>query len=756
MTTPRDVAWAAHAAGLCVIPPMEDGSKRPDGAWKQYQHVRPSNSQMSRWYGDHQGVGLICGAVSGGLEMLEFEGRAVRENVSTAFLARAKALGLDELVGRIRIGYQERTPSGGIHLLYRCPTPLGNTKLARRPATPAELIAAPDDKVRVLIETRGEGGFTIIAPSGGPVHPDGGDWRVEGGSIETIATITDEERDELFRLARSFDQMPEEPTWTPAPRLHVVGDDDRPGDWYNNRPDVVERTLDVLVRHGWSYVRGSGQTLYLRRPGKDSGISATLNHPGGKPGRLINFSSSSEFSTEHSVDPFGVLVQLDHGGDFTAAGRAIAEERDGPGGGYTFVHSPDDVEEDEQDDDGWPAPPEPAAYRGILGDIASAVEPHTEADPVGLLGTLLAMFGCAVGPGPYLYQGSMQRTNLSLLIVGDTSSARKGTGLSVARDVFSIVDPDFHRFEVPGMASGEGLVNHFTRNSGEPRAMLVESEFGRVLTIMAREGSTVSSILRNAWDGVPMGSVRSQSGSIITNHHVTMLGQITRSELRSKLKNDDAANGFANRMLFIAVRRVRLVPFPVSPRHVIEAHALRLRSIVAGASLRGELVWSMDARQAWEEFYIRTASEPRVGLLGAVTARHEPQVARLSLLYALADESEHVEVRHLESAIAFADYARRSAALAMGDSTGNPDADQLRDMLRREGDVPWDEAKRELGLRKASDMDEVVRLLTDIGVAQVVRISRADGGRARRVIRMGGAKGAKGAKGAAPPSQTAA
>lgn len=755
MTAARETAWAAHAAGLCVVPPMEDGSKRPDGSWKQYQTVRPSRVQMSHWYGDHSGVGLICGAVSGGLEMLEFEGRACREGVSTAFLARAKAVGLDELVARVRTGYQERTPSGGIHLLYRCATPLGNTKLARRPASDAELIADPRDKVRVLIETRGEGGFTIIAPSGGPVHPDGGDWRLEGGSVETIATITDDERDELFRLARSFDQMPEEAAWTPPPRLHVVGDDDRPGAWYNDRPDVVERTLDVLTRHGWTYVRGAGQTLYLRRPGKGSGISATLNHPGGKAGRLINFSSSAEFSTEHSVDPFGVLVQLDYGGDFAAAGRAIAEERDGPSVGYTLSYSEDDVEE-EQDDDGWPAPPAPAAYHGILGDIALAVEPHTEADPVGMLGTLLAMFGCAVGPGPYLYQGSMQRTNLSLLIVGDTSSARKGTGLSVARDVFSIVDPDFHRFEVPGMASGEGLVNHFTRNSGEPRAMLVESEFGRVLTIMAREGSTVSSILRNAWDGVPMGSVRSQSGSIITNHHVTMLGQITRSELRRKLTDDDAANGFANRMLFVAVRRVRLVPFPASPRHIIEPHAMRLRGIVAGASLRGELVWDKEARQGWEEFYIRSASEVRVGLLGAVTARHEPQVARLSLLYALADESEHVGLRHLEAAIAFADYARRSAALALGDSTGNPDADQLRGILRLEGEVAWDEAKRELGIRKASEMDAVVKLLRDLGVAHVVRIAKAEGGRARRVIRNGMAKGAKGAKGAGPPSRSVA
>jgi hypothetical protein len=757
MTAASEVAWAAHAAGLCVVPPMEDGSKRPDGSWKQFQKVRPSKAQMSSWYGDHSGVGLICGLVSGGLEMLEFEGRAVHEGVSKAFLVRAEEVGLSPLVERIRAGYQERTPSGGIHLLYRCASPRGNTKLARRPALPAELVADPADKVRVLIETRGEGGFTIVAPSNGRVHPDGGAWRLERGSLATIATITDEERDDLYTLARSFDQMPEEEPWKATGQPQGHGDDERPGDWYNALPDVVERTLDVLTRHGWTFVRASGQTLFLRRPGKDIGISATLNHPGGKPGRLINFSSSSEFSTEHSVDPFGVLVQLEHGGDFAAASRALLEERGDGGGGYTLVSSATEVVEEMCDDDeeGWPVPPDGRAFHGVLGDIARVVEPHTEADPIGMMGTFLAMFGCAVGPGPYLYQGSMQRTNLSLLVVGDTSVGRKGTGLGVARDVFGMVDPDFRRFEVPGLASGEGLAGHLSRNGGEPRALLVESEFGRLLTVMNREGSSMSSILRNAWDGVPLGSVRSLAGAIVTNHHVTMVGHITRAELKQKLTTVDAANGFANRILFVAVRRVRLVPFPQSPTWLVQPYVPRLKAVLEAASGRGEMAWDEDARIRWEMFYTATASEPRVGLLGAVTGRHEAMVARLALLYALADGDDQVRVQHLEAGIAFADYARRSAAYALGDSTGNVDADELRGILRRGGDVTWDDAKRELGIRKASEMEAIVSVLTGQGLARVMRAVRADGatgGRPRRVIRSleMGANGAKGAKGAPP------
>ena len=140
--------------------------------------------------------------------MLEFEGRAVAEGISRDFLAAAEAAGLRPLLDRIRTGYQERTPAGGIHLLYRCPTPLPNTKLARRPATDEELLADPADKIKVLIETRGEGGYVILAPSNGRVHPTGGAWMLEAGGFATIAVISDAERDELFRLARTFDTMP--------------------------------------------------------------------------------------------------------------------------------------------------------------------------------------------------------------------------------------------------------------------------------------------------------------------------------------------------------------------------------------------------------------------------------------------------------------------------------------------------------------------------------------------------------------------
>jgi hypothetical protein len=396
----------------------------------------------------------------------------------------------------------------------------------------------------------------------------------------------------------------------------------------------------------------------------------------------------------------------------------------------------------------WPEPPAEAAYHGVMGDIARAVAPFTEADPVGVLGTCLAMFGAACGGGRTLYQGSQQRTNLSILIVGGTGfSGRKGTALDVARRVFALAYPDLDGVWLVGVASGEAITGHLGRHESEERVLIVETEFGRLLTIMNREGSTLSAILRNAWDGVPLGHARARDESLVPRHHVTILGHITPIELRAKLTDTDAGNGFANRLLFLAVRRTQLIPFPKAPDELVRQYVEPLHRAIVEARTGGEMAFDAAARDRWEDFYAELAMTPRLGLAGAVTGRHEAQVARLALVYALADRSSAVGVAHLEAAIALADYARRSAVWALGDSTGNRHADALRRMLV-DGQLSWDDAKRELGLRAAADMVAAVAVLVDAGLAELVSVTPPRGGRPRRILWAKGAKGAKDAGGA--------
>jgi hypothetical protein len=317
MNAAHAAALVALEAGLCVLPPRQNGTKAPDAeTWTEYQSRRSTADEIAAWYaGNRTGVGVVCGAISGGLEMLELEGRAVAEGVPDRLRELAQAAGLGETLSRILAGYLELTPSGGFHLLYRVPTPLPSAKLARRPATPAELAEKPGDRIKVLIETRGEGGYVVTAPSNGRVHPTGAAWRLVAGGFDSIATIGDAERDELFRLAAMLDA---EPPRVPA---GTTDDGERPGDLYNALPDVQERTLELLTAHGWTEVYRQAGIVYLRRPGKDRGISATLGHAG--PGVLYVFSTSTEFEAPRAHNAFGVFAKLEHGGDFAAAARAL-------------------------------------------------------------------------------------------------------------------------------------------------------------------------------------------------------------------------------------------------------------------------------------------------------------------------------------------------------------------------------------------------------------------------------------------------
>ena len=160
------------------------------------QHATTTEAELSSIYRPgRSGIGLICGAISGGLELFEFEGRAVEAGIFLDYWQAAEDAGLGDLLERIAGGYSERSPSGGIHLLYRCPEPK-TTKLARL----ADHLP--------LIETKGEGGYVIVAPSNGKVHESGGAWELVKGGFATIVTITAEERADLHALARIFDEPP--------------------------------------------------------------------------------------------------------------------------------------------------------------------------------------------------------------------------------------------------------------------------------------------------------------------------------------------------------------------------------------------------------------------------------------------------------------------------------------------------------------------------------------------------------------------
>jgi hypothetical protein len=167
--------------------------------------------------------------------------------------------------------------------------------------------------------------------------------------------------------------------------------------------------------------------------------------------------------------------------------------------------------------------------------------------------------------------------------------------------------------------------------------------------------------------------------------HVSVIGHITKAELLRHLTETETANGFANRFLWLLVKRSKELPFGGEWFKVDTAPLIkRLRSALEFGSCPVEITWGDSARDAWKAVY-GPLSEGKPGLFGAVVGRAEAQVVRLAALYAVMDESYLIEGEHLEAALALWDYAEASARYIFGDATGDPVADQIMEALRSVG-----------------------------------------------------------------------
>jgi hypothetical protein len=740
MTSVQEAARAAYTAGLCILPVSEDGMKRPAvPSWTAYQQTRPTKDECRAWWGPRSGVGVVAGAISGNLEVLDFDTRDVYDT----FRSLAHDAGLDDVISRIETGYVEDTPRGGVHWLYRCKTIAGSSKLAKRPTRPEER-QDPDDHWKTLIETKAEGGYCILAPSNGNVHPSGRSYMLRSGAFATIATITPEERVELHRLARTLDETPEAPPRAKSDPTAPRGA--RPGDAFNARttwPDLLESA-------GWRAVYTRGECTTWRRPGKTQGISATTNVHGSD--LFYPFTTSSEFEAERSYDKFGAYAVLQHGGDYAAAARALAaqgygEPKHEPAASTT---SDQGIEQPEHTPPAWPDPPDEAAFRGIAGAYVRAIEPYTEADPAAILLQLVVAFGNAIGARPHFrVEADTHHLNEFMVTVGPTAGGRKGMALGRARAPLVMVDPDWAARRIQsGLSSGEGLL-HAVRDATErprpqpsrrsseendsatmldpgvsdKRLLAVETEFASTLRVMGRDGNTLSALIRQAWDSGHLRVLTRHNPLTATGAHVSIIGHVTRDELLTELTRTDAANGFGNRFLWVCARRSRELPDgAVGDPAILSQFSRGFETAFDRGRQTGELQRTPEARALWHGVY-HELSAGRPGLLGAMLSRAEAHTMRLACLYALLDGAPAVDRDHLESALALWRYCEASARYIFGDTLGNPTADAILHALRQSPEgLTRTDISSVLGRNaRQAEVDHALRLLADQSLAVMTR-----------------------------------
>jgi len=333
----------------------------------------------------------------------------------------------------------------------------------------------------------------------------------------------------------------------------------------------------------------------------------------------------------------------------------------------------------------WPSP-DPAALYGLAGDVVRILAPHTEADPSALLLTFLALFGNAVGDGPHVRVGAIRHpARLFSCIVGATARSRKGQSFGEVGSILAFADAAWwEAARSGGLTSGEGIIARVrddAERAVEKRALFYEPEFARTLVAAGRDGSTLSAVVRDAWDTGCLAVTTRKDPLSATGAHIGIVAHVTLEELRTRLPTLEIANGFANRFLFCCAQRSKKLPsggnLTDDDRSLL---ADRVREALRVARSRTIISRTAAAEALWSEVY-QQLPEP-LGLFGAVTARADAQLLRLSLVFALLDQADQIDDAHVDAAVAVWRYAEASAAHVFGGTLGHDSADRLLDELR--------------------------------------------------------------------------
>lgn len=295
-----------------------DDTKHPIGRWAHLQKSLPGPKDYKKWLNGYdftvdQGtpdekriqadpatkIALICGKVSGGLELLDFDLKHHTDGEN--FFHDVALPGIADIVGTPNNLVIESTPSGGYHIWYRTDEVGGNKK-----------VATQQGNTEAFIETRGEGGYGLCAPSDGYV--------IISGDFDKLQHLDVDKRDELLSYLGSFtEEMKVEKTKADRSVIHYK---DTPWEAY----DQTDEFEEVLTTHGWEKTGKEDKQRgneFWKRPGSDNPWAASWN----THRRLFYvYSSASAFEQDKAYSPSSIRAILDYGGDFAANSRALLQE----------------------------------------------------------------------------------------------------------------------------------------------------------------------------------------------------------------------------------------------------------------------------------------------------------------------------------------------------------------------------------------------------------------------------------------------
>ena len=276
------------SVGYSIIP--VDENKRPIGTWKEYQTNKRSSDELELL--NSPKYGLVTGFND--LEVIDIDLK-VLGTVSEkkewwdeylAFLCD----NIEDFKDKVVIS---KTQSGGYHILYKSKTITGNTKIAKL-----------QGMTEAIIETRGKGGFVVVY-----------DNFLTEKEYHQIDYITDEERDIIWSISKTYDYKDPQTLELPKKSEYIVENEITPWEDYNNKHSVFD-----IIDDEFTIVRNTQNSYVIKRHG------ATSPHSGyvfKNTGCLFLFSTGTIYPNEKLLSPFNLYTIKYHNGDYTAASSEI-------------------------------------------------------------------------------------------------------------------------------------------------------------------------------------------------------------------------------------------------------------------------------------------------------------------------------------------------------------------------------------------------------------------------------------------------
>ncbi|GAA3154476.1 DUF3987 domain-containing protein [Nonomuraea roseoviolacea] len=305
----------------------------------------------------------------------------------------------------------------------------------------------------------------------------------------------------------------------------------------------------------------------------------------------------------------------------------------------------------------------PVVYSGLLGRIVQTVTPHSEADPVGILGALLSAFSSAVTNLPQAVYGTQSQTlSTWIVLIGNTGMGRKGTATRAALQVVRGALPDWAKATILEGCPQSGPAYVSTLADMNGNALMIEEEFADLLKVSARYKSFGKAI-RRSWEGASISNRTKEAVIHVDAPHVSIIGNVTPAEFSASIGKADRAGGTLNRFLCLYVERSKKIKLSEQISVNAWSELMRplvreFRNAVTFARDVEEVTVSRSAMALWDDKLSEMIDSMTLGreAMEQFAARAADYVWRLSALYALADRRDEISTQDLEAAVGLVSY----------------------------------------------------------------------------------------------------